>query len=125
MRLKPASDHGRPFMIREVLVVGHNHLLVMWVIRDVDEVLDIFENNVNEGVIVSDSAVRQPLKNLPHQLLCVARIMLLGEVNVEVLFVAMDGRIPPMECNMCIFGTKGDVVDMVSVKIINLRMVTL
>ena len=37
----------------------------------------------------------------------------------------MDGRIPPMECNMCIFGTKGDVVDMVSVKIINLRMVTL
>ena len=89
MRLKPASDHGRPFMICQVLVVGHNHLLVMWVIRDVDEILDIFENNVNEGVIVRDSALGQPRKNLPYQPLCVARIMLLSEVNVEVIFVAM------------------------------------
>ena len=37
----------------------------------------------------------------------------------------MDGRIPPMECNMSIFGTKRDVVDMVSVKVVDFRIVTL
>ena len=48
MRLKPDGDHGRSFMIRKVAVVGHNYLLVLLVIREIEEVLDIFENNMNE-----------------------------------------------------------------------------
>lgn len=84
MRLKPASDHGRSFMIRKVAVVGHNYLLVLLFIRGIEEILDIFENNMDEGVIVGDEAFRQPRKYLSHQLPCLAGILLLDEVKGEV-----------------------------------------
>ena len=68
-------------MIRKVAVVGHNYLLVLWVIRDIEEVPDIFENNMNEGIIVGDEMSRQLRKHLSHQLARLLGIMLLDGVN--------------------------------------------
>ena len=83
MPLKPASDHCCPFIVRKVPMVGHNHLPVVWVILYIDEVLNIFEDDMNETVMICKVTLRQAWKHLPSQLLCFTRIMLLCEVKFE------------------------------------------
>ena len=83
MPLKPASDHCCPFIVRKVPMVGHNHLPVVWVILYIDEVLNIFKDDMNETVMICNVALRQAWKHLPNQLLCFTRVMLLCEVKFE------------------------------------------
>lgn len=85
MPLNPTSHHPTPFHICEILVVWHNHLLVVGVLFDVDEVLRIVEYHLDDAVVVCSHCSMHIAKDLPHHLLCFASVVLLLSVNVIAL----------------------------------------
>lgn len=76
--LHPSSYHSGLPHIREMMMVGENHLLVVGILFHVDVILNVIEGDLDEAVIVGITGFGEIAKDLSHHLLRLAGIMLLS-----------------------------------------------
>ena len=94
MSLIPASNHRCPLLVCEIIMVGHYHMLIMWVILHVDKILNIFEDDMNEAVVIHMFALWHTREHLGHQTSGFARIVLLHKVNFDLYKDTLTNQVP-------------------------------